>query len=296
MDAVKPLVVILGPTASGKTDIAIKLARQYDGEIICADSRTIYRGLDIGTAKPTMAERAGVLHYGLDVVDPSEHYSAYDFQKLAYDKLDDIRHRGCLPIIAGGTGLYIDGVVFGYTFGSPASPEARAELEARSVNELQTMIEKQHTPMPENFKNKRHLVRAIERRGEHTSRLSRPMPGTIIVGIKTPKETLRSKIELRAERMFCDALYSEAELAAKKYGWDCPGMTGNIYRIVHQLLKCQISRDEAVERSVALDTGLAKRQLTWFRRNPHIVWLDYDKVLPFLTEQLLQHNLQPVVR
>lgn len=115
-----PLIVICGPTASGKTALAIKLARQYGGEIICADSRTIYKGMDIGTAKPTASEQALVPHWGIDIVEPGDTYSVAQFKEYALAKIREIRGRGNIPFLVGGTGLYIDAVVLDYTFGPPA--------------------------------------------------------------------------------------------------------------------------------------------------------------------------------
>ena len=132
-----PLVVIVGPTASGKTSLAIDLAKRYGGEIICADSRTIYKEMDIGTAKPTAAQRAEVTHWGLDLVEPGESFSAYDFKIYANQKIQEIRKRGNIPFMVGGTGLYIDAVLFDYEFGQPADPELRQTLQLMSVSELQ---------------------------------------------------------------------------------------------------------------------------------------------------------------
>jgi tRNA dimethylallyltransferase len=132
-----PLIVIVGPTASGKTSLAVQLAKKYDGEIICADSRTIYKGMDIGTAKPTLAERAVVLHWGLDLVEPGELFSAADFKRYADQKIEEIRNRGHVPFLVGGSGLYVDAVVFDYAFGVKADPSKRQMLEDWTVEELQ---------------------------------------------------------------------------------------------------------------------------------------------------------------
>ena len=118
----KPLVVIVGPTASGKTSLAIKIAQQYQGEIICADSRTVYRELNIGTAKPTNREKGSVVHWGIDIVEPDVNYTAADFKKYATNCIRGIRKRGNLPILVGGTGLYIDSVIFDYKFGRKSDP------------------------------------------------------------------------------------------------------------------------------------------------------------------------------
>jgi tRNA dimethylallyltransferase len=127
-------VVVVGPTASGKTATALRIARELNGEIICADSRTVYKYMDIGTAKPTKEERAEIPHWGLDLVEPGQKFSAADFQRYALRKISEIRERGHLPILVGGTGLYIDGVIFDYQFGKP-QPKVRRQLEALSLDE-----------------------------------------------------------------------------------------------------------------------------------------------------------------
>lgn len=165
-----PLIVIVGPTASGKTSLAIRLAQKYGGEIICADSRTVYRDMDIGTAKPTPEERALVSHWGLDLVSPGERFTAADFKRYALEKIDEIRARGHVPFIVGGTGLYVDSVVFDYEFGGSVDESQRQELEVLSIEELHKYCFKHNISLPENNKNKRHLIRAIEQRGINSKR------------------------------------------------------------------------------------------------------------------------------
>ena len=143
-----PLVVITGPTASGKTGLALELAKKYDGEIICADSRTIYRGMDIGTAKPTTIERATVPHHGLDLVEPGERFTAHDFQRIANEAIGDIRKRGHVPFLVGGTGLYIDAVVREYQW--PDTVADPASFSNSSINELRMMIKNQRLPLAVN--------------------------------------------------------------------------------------------------------------------------------------------------
>ena len=130
----KPLVVIVGPTASGKSALAISLAEKFGGEIICADSRTVYKGMDIGTAKPTVDEQARVPHWGLDLVEPGERFSAAKFKRYAIAKIDEIHSRGNIPFLVGGTGLYIDGILFDYEFGSDFNAELRKKLESLSLD------------------------------------------------------------------------------------------------------------------------------------------------------------------
>src|SRR5688572_21256799 len=158
----KPLIVIAGPTASGKSALAMKVAKKYNGEIICADSRTVYKGMDIGTAKPSAVDRKEVPHHLLDIVQPNQPFTAADFKEQALAAIDDISGRGKLPIMVGGTGLYIDSVIFDYRFGDPADPDKRAQLQDMTLEQLQQMCVMEGIRLPENTKNKRHLVRAVE--------------------------------------------------------------------------------------------------------------------------------------
>ena len=159
----RPLVVITGPTASGKTGLAIKLAKLFGGEIISADSRAIFKGIDIASAKPDLIERDGVPHWGFDLVAPGERFTAADFKEYTYAKINEILARGKLPFLVGGTGLYIDAVLGDYDFAGEADEELRTKLNSKTIEELQQIIFEQKIPMPENHKNKRYLVRAIEK-------------------------------------------------------------------------------------------------------------------------------------
>ena len=136
--AAAPLVVVVGPTASGKSALAIELAEQFNGEIICADSRTVYKYMDIGTTKPSLEDRARVPHFGLDLVEPGERFTAADFQEYANEKITEIRQRGHIPFLVGGTGLYVDGVVFDYEF-LPADEALRAKLEKLTLRAAQVL-------------------------------------------------------------------------------------------------------------------------------------------------------------
>ena len=236
--SVAPLIVVVGPTASGKTSAAIELAKKWDGEIICADSRTIYTGMDIGTAKPRQDERFGVPHWGLDIVNPDEKFTASDFKKYVEDRVRDIRRREKVPFLVGGTGLYIDSVIFNFDF------------------------------------NGRKEVREDWRK--------KPMGNVLMVGIATDRAVLRSRIEQRAEHMFSNGVVEEATMLGKKYGWELPSMTGNIYPVIKSYLDGEINLDQAVDRFATLDWQLAKRQMTWFRPNPFIKWCSLTDVSAYV--------------
>ena len=283
-----PLVVIAGPTASGKTSLAIRLAKQYNGEIICADSRTIYRDMDIGTAKPTMAEREAVPHWGLDLVSPGKTFSAAQFKEYALQKISEIRSRGRLPFLVGGTGLYIDAVIFDFQFGAPPDPTLRHELEKRTVAELQYYCSIHNIKLPENDKNKRHLIRAIEQKNKNNRYEFMIRDNNIVVGIATNKEILRTRIVLRSEQLFLNNVVSEAMLLARKYGWDNEAMTGNVYPLVQEFLNKNITENELKRQFVIADWRLAKRQMTWLRRNPFIMWATLDSAEHYLSQLLAQ--------
>lgn len=281
-----PLIVIVGPTASGKTALAIKLALRYEGEIICADSRTIYKGMDIGTAKPSIKERLTVPHWGLDLVEPGERFTAADFQQYATEKIADIRTRGKVPFLVGGTGLYVDGLIFDYQFGDEGDEARRNQLMEMSLEELYKYCDRNNVILPENSSNKRYIVRAIEQKGLNNRRRSEPISNCIIVGIATEKATLRTRIESRSEQLFEDGVVEEAKELGKKYGWDSEAMTGNIYPLARQYVEGALSLSEVKRLFVTRDWQLAKRQLTWLRRNPFICWLDLEEAYNYLSQEL----------
>lgn len=273
-----PLIVIVGPTASGKSDLGMEVARQYGGEIICADSRTVYKGMDIGTAKPTKADQEEIPHHLLDVVEPSEPFSVAQFKERANRAIADITKRGKLPIMVGGSGLYVDSVIFDYQFGQPADPDQRAQLQQASIEELQQICRDKNIEMPINHMNKRHLIRAIELGG-----LPKNTPvlrsNTLVVGIAMDKDVLVDRIQHRAKVMAASGIVEETKRLGEKYGWDNEAMTGIIYRIFREVLEGTLSEDEAIEIFARSDDQLVKRQKTWFKRNPHIIWGSRDELI-----------------
>jgi len=281
-----PLVVIAGPTASGKTGLGIELAQRFEGEIISADSRAVYKGMDIGTAKPTLQEQEVVPHWGLDLVDPGERFTAADFKLYALKKIEEIRSRGHVPFLVGGTGLYIDAVIFDFQFGPPVDSQYRAGLEKMTIDELQQYCTNNNVVLPENNKNKRYLIRAIERKNISTKVRTTPIDNTIIVGIATDRNILRTKIETRSEHIFDNGVVQEATILGKRYGWDHESMTGNIYPLIHLYLKGESTLSEIKEKSTTLDWRLAKRQLTWLHRNPYIWWGSITEVREHVAQEL----------
>lgn len=281
----QPLVVIVGPTASGKSATAMQIAREFEGEIICSDSRTIYKDLDIGTAKPSASDQAEVPHWGLDIATPGDVFTAADFKEYAQNAIADIRSRGRLPILVGGTGLYVDGVIFDYEF-QETDPKLRSELEELTVAELQEYCANNNVGLPENAKNRRHLIRAIELKSVSAKRLSSPIDNSIIVGIATDREILRARIRDRAKELFDNGMLEEALLAGEKYGWRNEAMTGNIYKLAHQYVTGELAKDELHEKFITSDWRLAKRQITWLKRNKYITWKPLDEAAVYIKSQL----------
>ena len=234
-------LVILGPTGSGKTGVSIELAKKLNGEIISADSRAIYKGMDIGTAKPSKEEQQDIPHYGLDLVEPGERFTVADWKEYAEAKIEDIKSRGKLPIIVGGTGLYIDALIFDYHF------------EQKNCSD-RTGI-----------------------KGDYN-----------LIGIRWETEELRKRLRKRIDQMFSPELYKEVKKLVQTYDWGSQAMKSNIYEYAYKYLTNELSLKEAKEKCFYEDWHLAKRQMTWFKRNPEIVWLSLEQVEPFVIKLYLK--------
>lgn len=275
-------LAIVGPTASGKTALAIEIAERWNAEIICADSRTIYKGMDIGTAKPTLEEQARVRHWGIDIVHPGETFNVADFKQYAENVIKDIQGRHKNVIIVGGTGLYIDSVLYDFQFNVKADVAQRSNLSAMTLEELHLYCSEHNITLPENDKNKRYVIRAIERGDGANSSKSTLKAQSYIVGIATNRQVLRRRIKQRAEMIFDDEIFTEAYKLAEQYGWESEAMTGNIYPIVRQMIEGGITTEVAKEKFITSDYQLAKRQMTWFRRNSDVMWCRRNEVLSHL--------------
>lgn len=230
-----PVIVIVGPTASGKTGAAIELAKKVGGEVISADSRAIYKYMDIGTAKPSKEEMDGVPHFGIDLVEPGERFTVADFKAYAEQKIAEIRERGHVPIVAGGTGLYVDALVYNYHFN---------ETVQKSYADRQEM-EKGYT----------------------------------IFGIKWDMDKLRERLTIRERQLYCEDLFKETQFLVEKYGWDSQAMKSNIYQFAWKYMQGELGLEEAIEQNVYDDYHLAKRQMTWFKRNDNIIWLPLEQIV-----------------
>ncbi len=270
------LIVIVGETASGKSSLAMQLASRFSGEIICADSRTIYRGMDIGTAKPTSDDQATVPHHGLDLVNPDEAFSVSDFKEYASATIKDISSRGKMPMLVGGTGLYINAILYDYSFRPPADLKARKKLELLSVQELQDILKSREITLPNNPQNPRHLIRSIESNGFIPE--ANPLrSNTLIIGLTAERKILKKSIELRVEKMIEQGFIEEAERLGKKYGWEVQALQAPGYKAARQYIDGAMSLKEAKALFVKNDMNLAKRQRTWFGRNNSIQWVGTEE-------------------
>lgn len=284
------LITIIGPTASGKTALALDLAQRFDGEIICADSRTLYRGMDIGTAKPTRAEQARVPHHLLDVLDPGEVLSAAAFKTLAEGAITDIAGRGRVPFLVGGSGLYIDAVLFDYQFPKPADPGQRAELETMSLRELQELVLALNPEAAASIDtaNPRRLIRAIETRGHERSRSTAVREQTLVLGLSMNKKIAQDRISKRIEKMLEEGFIEEVARVGAQWGWDNEAMSSIGYRAFKDVVLGHKSTSEGAADFALGDMRLVKKQTTWFKRNPTIQWLDRPADAVGLVEAFLR--------
>lgn len=262
-------LAIVGPTASGKSELALRLAKKLNGSIICADSRTIYKGMDIGTAKPTKLEQLAIDHYCIDLVNPNEKFSVIMFKEKAIEAIDLSLANSKLPILVGGSGLYLDSVIYDYKF-----PEIiNDSFESMGLKELQDLCElKGYSVSEQVFKNKRHLVSFMRRNGETGKKEFNS--DFLVVGIKPSKEVTHKRIELRVSNMIKNGFINEVKDLVGKFPYNSTGFNAPGYKPFIDYLDNKITIDEAIENFIRNDKSLAKRQMTWFKRNKNIVWFD----------------------
>ena len=270
----KPLVVIVGETASGKSALALEIARRYRGEIISADSWAVYKGFDIGTAKPSLQEQAEIPHHLIDVADPAVGYSAAVFKVASEQAITEITDRGRLPVLVGGTGLYVDSVLYDYSFLPKSAPEQRELLNGMSIEQLvQHAQEKQLALESIDTRNKRRLIRLIENDGALPARHAL-RPDTLVLGMRMPKESLNARITRRVDAMLSQGLEREVYVLAGRYGWDTEAMKGVGYREFQAFFENRQALEETRAQIILNTQKLAKKQHTWFQRNKSIHWLD----------------------
>lgn len=274
IDSSIKFIAIVGPTATGKTDLAIRVAERFGGEIVCADSRTIYREMDIGTAKPTAAEQARVRHHLIDVIDPGERLSAAAFKMLAEAEITDIASRGGLPVLVGGSGLYADAVLYDYEFPPEAEPERRAQLDAMDDAALLELLAAEDPEALETVDkaNRRRVIRAIETAHTTAGRRTEVLPHVLVLGTMLNKDIVQKRVEQRVEKMLEEGFIQEVRQIGDKYGWDSSALEIIGYRAFKGLLLGTKTLAEAKVDFVRGDMALYKKQVTWFKRNPSIHW------------------------
>ncbi len=267
-------LVIVGPTASGKSCLAMNIAMRVGGEIICGDSRTIYSMMDIGTAKPSKADVAQVRHHLLDILDPDQSFSASEFKRLSQQSIAQIRKRRHLPIIVGGSGLYIYGLVYDYKFPAGANNQYRETLNKMSVVQLREKLQRAN---PEiygriDINNPRRLIRAIETADqppvESQNHLSK---GTLLVGLFPGFDELSKSINVRTDEMIKQGLVEETRGLLATFG-QVESLNTVGYKEIRECLEGEYDLDEATQLIKLHTLQLAKRQMTWFKRNKDIVW------------------------
>lgn len=282
MKKVQPkIIVILGPTASGKSDVAIQLAREFNGEVISVDSRQIYRGMDIGSGKITPKERKMAKHYMLDIADPMEEWSAGKFKRKAEKIIEDILDRGKVPILCGGTGFWIQSIVDNLTFPDvKPNPELRNKLEKETTKKLFEKLKKLDSKRANSIdkNNRPRLVRAIEiatELGSVPKVKSEPKYNALQIGINREKEELHQRIKLNVEKRFKMGMIEEVEkMRENNIPWKRIESFGLSYLLIPQYLRGEIeSKNDLLEKIYLAEKNYAKRQMTWFKKDTRIKWL-----------------------
>ena len=299
------LIVILGPTASGKSDLAVELARRFDGEIVSADSRQVYKGMDIGSGKITRKEMVGVPHHLLDVASPKRRFTVAQYQKLAKEKIKDICRRGKLPILCGGTGLYIQSVVDDLAIPEvPPDAKLRAQMEKLNAGELFKKLKKLDPRRAKNIDchNRRRLIRALEIviktgkpvpqsleiRSRELSRSYLEKINILQIGITAPKNQLKTKIKKRLLKRLRQGMIAEVKkLHAGGVSWKRLEEFGLEYRYIARYLRGQIAKQEMISQLEKEINQYAKRQMTWFGRDKRIRWIKNYKEAEKLTKDFL---------
>ncbi len=304
-----PLLVLVGPTAVGKTALSLQLAAQFRGEIISADSRLFYRGMDIGTAKPTAVEQAIAPHHLIDICDPDETLSLGAYQQLAYETIDAALARGHLPILVGGTGQYVMAVVQGWGIPEvPPQPALREALAALGGAELARWLAALDPTAAERLdsRNVRRVIRALEVTlvaGRPISQLQKKSPppyDICLVGLHREREGLYGRIDTRVDQMMAAGLLEEVlRLRAAGYGRDLPAMSGLGYRQLWQYLDGELTLEEAVERIKFETHRFVRHQANWFQRqDAAIAWFNMEEegvesaIIDFVKERFAHYVLR----
>lgn len=279
MNGLPKVVAVVGTNASGKSALGIELAKRYGAEIISADSRQVFRGLDLGSGKVTAREMQGIRHHLIDVREPGEFFSMADFQRMSYAAIDDILARGKLPMIVGGTGLYVDSVLDGYLL-SDTEPDLayRAELETYTTPQLYDMLLALVPDVQVERNNRNRVMRMLERLhdGDTATPGKQARVDSLRLGVSWPRDVLRARIDERLERRLEEGMIEEVQgLLDRGVSREFLLGLGLEYRYITQYLTGEIpDREQMLSGLAQAIKKFAKRQMTWFRRNPDIVWLD----------------------
>lgn len=275
------IIIILGQTATGKSDFAVEIARKINGEIISADSRQVYKGMDLGTGKITKKEMLGITHHLLDVISPKKTFSVSDFQKIANKKIEEIIKKGKTPIICGGTGFYINAIVNGNIFPDvPPNKKLRKNLEKKTIEKLFKMLEKLDKNRAQNIdkNNKVRLVRAIEIAttiGSVPEIKNVQNFNTYKIGLTLPDKLLKERIKIRLLSRIKKGMIKEIENLNKGgVSWKRLYSFGLEYRYVSLYLQNKLKKEEMIEKLNTEIWHFAKRQKTWFKRDKNIIWID----------------------
>lgn len=293
----KKIIAIVGPTASGKTDLSLFLAKKFDGYIISADSKQLYKGMDIGTGKITEKEAGTIPHFGFDLINPDQEFNVSHFKKYAERIIDS---KDEVAIVVGGTGLFIDALLYNIT-----PPEVAPDLEFRTKIEEQIQKESLEAvvkelialdPEAENIvdlKNPRRVIRALE----VTKKSGKPFSAyytrgpqkyeSLVLGIDIPKEELHTKIDTRVDAMINDGLIGEVKNLLKKYNKNAPGFSSIGYKELIPYLKGEISKEQTIEDIKTASKKYAKRQMTWFRGNKNVQWASTKEEAEKITKNFL---------
>jgi tRNA dimethylallyltransferase len=296
LDSKQKLLVIIGPTAVGKTKLSIEMAKRYHGEIISGDSMQIYRGMDIGTAKITKDEMEGIPHHLINIKEPFENFSVAEFQLLVRDKISEIAKKGKLPIIVGGTGLYIQSVIYDYQFSDvPGDESFRLQLEERVrdignealYKELMEIDPGSASQIHPN--NVRRVIRALEifhltgktMQDFQSTQQPNLLYNTALVGLTMERENLYDRINSRVDLMVEEGLLAEVKSLYQQGLRDCQSIQAIGYKEIYEYLDGDVTLEEAVEKLKQNSRRYAKRQLTWFRNKMEVEWFDMTDVKNF---------------
>lgn len=304
----KKVIAIIGPTAVGKTKASIEIALALDGEIISGDSMQIYRGMNIGTAKVTEDEMQGIPHHLIDIKDPWEEFSAAEFKELATHCIEEITNRGKVPIIVGGTGLYIQAVLSGYHFSKAASnQEYRVFLEKRIEEEgIEKVYNELLTIDPESIKrihpnNVRRVIRALEiyhetglTMTEYLKKQEQEAPyDDLIIGLTMERDLLYDRINKRVDQMVQQGLIEEVRALYEAGIRDCQSVQAIGYKELYDYFEGKVSKEEAIELLKRNSRRYAKRQLTWFRNKMDVNWVDIS--LAVQNETIFAEKIQEIL-